>query len=258
MKSLSVVCPVCGAKQEFEIPVKLIVENIKGVSTIAVNAQCGHGYHIFVDRNFSIRGYQRSDFDIAATVEKEAPIQDLSLPGIVRMFGEDAFAYATHALLLNKKAILVGTDQQILKTLFVNFIALFEKELADSASAIEIMSKEEYNQIDPLNLSGNLIIDLDFSVIKNNPFFADKVKNEKDLLKESLAIKNIEVQKIDFKDKIRDIFLYVNIILNFIYQGQIVFKDIKKVMKEKKKDINEKELELAWAIAQGRYAGLLK
>lgn len=236
----------------------MIVENIKGVSTIAVNAQCGHGYHIFVDRNFSIRGYQRSDFDIAATVEKEAPIQDLSLPGIVRMFGEDAFAYATHALLLNKKAILVGTDQQILKTLFVNFIALFEKELADSASAIEIMSKEEYNQIDPLNLSGNLIIDLDFSVIKNNPFFADKVKNEKDLLKESLAIKNIEVQKIDFKDKIRDIFLYVNIILNFIYQGQIVFKDIKKVMKEKKKDINEKELELAWAIAQGRYAGLLK
>jgi hypothetical protein len=202
-----------------------------------------------VDRNFLIRGYQRSDFDITATVvEKEVPVQDLGLPGIVRIFGEDAFAYATHALLLNQKAILVGTDQQILKTLFINFIALFEQEISNSASAIEIMSKEEFNRLNPIDMDGDLIIDLDFSVIKSNPFSNDMIKIEKDLIKETMAIKNAEQEKADFKDKISRIFLYVNVILNSIYQGQTNFKDVKKTMKAKR-DINDKEFELAWAIA---------
>lgn len=256
-KSLSVQCPVCSKKQDVLVPTRVVKDNIKGVSTIAINATCGHSFHIFVDKNFSIRGYQRSDFDITATAGQKEVVQDLSLPGIVRMFGDESFAYATHALLLNKKAILVGSDQQILKSLFINFIALFERELGESADVIEIMSKDEFNNLDPSTYINDLVIDLDFSVLKNNPFKNDKVKIEKDILKSSLNIKDINSQKRDFKEKLSRIFLYANIILNFIYSGKNNFKEIKKMIKQKDSSISQKELELAYTIANDRYANLL-
>ncbi|HME54866.1 MAG TPA: hypothetical protein VKM55_21860 [Candidatus Lokiarchaeia archaeon] len=256
---INVQCPVCSAKQDVEVPIRIVKENVKGVATIAINAQCGHSFHIFVDKNFSIRGYQRSDFDVSAAEPIDvAPVQNYSLPGIVKMFGEEPFAYAMHALLLNQKAILIGSDQQILKSLFINFISLFEQELADSVDAIVIMSKKDFELQDPDVFSENLVIDLDFSVIKNNPFKDEKVKIEREILKESQGIKNIDAQKNDFKEKISRIFLYTNVILNFIYQGLDNFKDIKKTMKQKDKNISQNELDLAWSIAHARYTKLLK
>src|SRR5512137_1324835 len=192
-KALNVQCPVCNLKQDVEVPTRIIRENIKGVSTIAINAQCGHSFHIFVDKNFAIRGYQRSDFDVTATaVEPEQAVQNYSLPGIVKMFGEEPFALAMRAILLNQKAIIIGSDQQILKSLFINFIALFERELQDSADAIVIMSKEEFEHQSPLQYNTNLVIDLDFSVVKNNPFQNEKAKTERELLKQSLNVKSVE------------------------------------------------------------------
>nr|MDO8119393.1 hypothetical protein [Candidatus Sigynarchaeota archaeon] len=257
-KTLNVQCPVCGGKQDVDVPAKVIKENVKGVSTIAVNAACGHSYHIFVDKNFSIRGYQRSDFDVSVTAVDNTAIDNLSLPGIVRMFGEDAFASTVHALLTDRKAVLMGSDPQILKSLFINFISLFEQELADSSDTIEIMSKDEYKNLNPLHYSNDLIIDLDFSVIKSNPFKDDKVKTEKNLLKSCLGISNIEQQKIEFKASVSRVFLYANVMLNFIYQGNNNYKDIKKIMKQKEKDISQTELDLAWMVANARYAKLLK
>nr|MDO8113427.1 hypothetical protein [Candidatus Sigynarchaeota archaeon] len=257
-RAINVQCPVCNVKQEVGVPTRIIKENVKGVSTIAINAQCGHSFHIFVDKNFAIRGYQRSDFDVTTTAVDTTQIQNYSLPGIVKMFGEEPFAYAMRAILLNQKAILVGSDQQILKSLFINFISLFEQELADSADAIEIMSKDEYEHQNPLQYQPNLVIDLDFSVVKNNPFRDEKVKIEREILKECMGIRNIEQQKTDFKKKISSIFLYTNLILNFIYQGLDNFKDIKKTMKQKDKNISQNELDLAWSIANARYRKLLK
>ncbi|MHA1683229.1 MAG: hypothetical protein ACTSUE_19985 [Promethearchaeota archaeon] len=260
-REITVVCPVCSNKQSFNLPVDVIENNIKGVSTIAINAQCGHSFHIFVDKNFAVRGYQRSDFDIkldtASSLEKE-PIQDLSLSAIVRMFGEDAFAHAMRSMLLGQKCVLFGSDQQILKSLFINFIEIFERELGDSADALEIMTKDEFESINSIMFTNNLVIDLDFSVVKVNPFQTSKLKLEKEILKECLEVKSIEAQKNLFKEKIGRIFLYANVILNFINLGQTNFKEIKKVMKQKDKNIPQKELALAYEIAQQRYGKYLK
>lgn len=256
-RPINVQCPVCNAKQDFDVPTQVIKANVKGVSTIAIMAKCGHSFHIFVDKNFSIRGYQRSDFDITSTAVESVPVENLSLPGIVRMFGEDNFSYAMRAMLLNKKTILVGSDQQILKSLFINFIALFERELADSTDAIMIMSSEEFTSLRPQEYWDTLVVDLDFSVIKSNPFKDDKAKIERDLLKETMSFKNLEQQKQEFKARVSRIFLYANIILNFIYQGQNNFKEIKKRMKDKDKNIPQNELDLAWMVANARYANLL-
>ncbi|MHA1889480.1 MAG: hypothetical protein ACTSYS_00685, partial [Promethearchaeota archaeon] len=172
-RDINVICPVCNQKHSFSVPIDIIQNNIKGVSTIAINAQCGHSFHIFVDKNFAVRGYQRSDFDIKldapSAVEKE-PIQDLSLAAMVRMFGNEAFIHTMHAMLLGQKCVLYGSDQQILKSLFINFISIFEREIGDSADALEIMSKDEYESIPNVMFSDALVIDLDFSVVKYNPF----------------------------------------------------------------------------------------
>ncbi|MBD3185578.1 hypothetical protein GF325_02020 [Candidatus Bathyarchaeota archaeon] len=259
-RNIDLICPVCNTKQSIQLPVDLIANNIKGVSTIAINAQCGHSFHIFVDKNFAVRGYQRSDFDIqldtAGTVERE-PIQDLSLSAVVRMFGEDAFVHAMHSMLLGQKCVLYGSDQQILKSLFINFIEIFEREIGDSADALEIMSKDEYESINPVMYSNDLVIDLDFSVVKVDPF-NDKLKLERDLLKECLDVKDVEAQKNLFKEKIAKIFLYANVILNFINMGTTNFKDIKKAMKQTNKNIPQKDLQLSYEIAQHRYKKYLK
>ncbi len=262
-KALNVQCPVCNQKQDVEVPTRIIRENIKGVSTIAINAQCGHSFHIFVDKNFAIRGYQRSDFDVTATAVETTQVQNYSLPGIVKMFGEEPFALAMRAILLNQKAIIIGSDQQILKSLFINFIALFEKELQDSAETIEIMSKEEFEHQSPLQYNTNLVIDLDFSVVKNNPFQSEKAKNERELLKQSLNVKNVEQQKNDLKERISDVFLYANVMLNFIYSGMDNFKDVKNMLKKnplkgRTRIPSQDEIDLAWTIAQTRYKKLLK
>jgi len=257
-KVLHVQCPACNQKQDVEVPERLIKENIKGVSIIAINAQCGHGFHIFVDKRFAIRGYQRSDFDVTALAVETTQVQTYSLPGIVKMFGEEPFVHAMRAILLNQKAIIVGSDQQILKSLFINFISLFEKELQDSAETIEIMSKEEFEHQNPLQYQANLVIDLDFSVVKNNPFQSEKAKIEREILKQSLGVKNVEKQKDDFKERISRVFLYASVMLNFIYQGMDNFKDIKNTMKKKDKNISQDELDLAWMVANSRYTRLLK
>jgi len=74
-----------------------------------------------------------------------------------------------------------------------------------------------------------------------------------------LSVKSVEKQKDEFKERISKIFLYANVMLNFIYQGMDNFKDIKNTMK-KKKDLNisQDELDLAWMVANSRYTRLLK
>jgi hypothetical protein len=102
------------------------------------------------------------------------------------------------------------------------------------------------------------VIDLDFSVVKNNPFQNEKAKIEREMLVHCLSMKPVDQQKDGLKECISRIFLYANVMLNFIYQGMDNFKDIKNTMRKKDKNISQDELDLAWTIANSRYTRLLK
>ncbi len=83
----------------------------------------------------------------------------------------------------------------------------------------------------------NLVIDLDFSVVKNNPFQNKKTESERELPSQCLNVKNaknFERQKDDLKQGISHIILYASVMLNFIYQGMFNFKDLKNAMKKDK------------------------
>ena len=62
---IEVICPVCKFKKVIQIP-KSIVNKASQLTTISVpqGKVCQHHFQLFIDKNFSIRGYQKVDFQL--------------------------------------------------------------------------------------------------------------------------------------------------------------------------------------------------
>ena len=62
---VEVICPVCKAKKVIQIP-KSIVDQASQLTTISVPQDkiCHHHFQLFIDKNFSIRGYQKVDYQL--------------------------------------------------------------------------------------------------------------------------------------------------------------------------------------------------
>jgi hypothetical protein len=90
-------CPICKLKKVITIP-KLIVNQAKQLSTISVSKGivCKHHFQVFIDRNFSIRGYQKVDFELSNKRHKNVKSltnsysikQDMTLEEIYNEFWE--------------------------------------------------------------------------------------------------------------------------------------------------------------------------
>lgn len=65
IKGIELICPVCHKKKLVKVP-KKVVENSKTLLTISVpsNYICPHGFQAYVDRWFSVRGYQNADLEL--------------------------------------------------------------------------------------------------------------------------------------------------------------------------------------------------
>ncbi|MHA1700514.1 MAG: hypothetical protein ACTSWN_16875 [Promethearchaeota archaeon] len=66
---LNIICPSCQKTQVLHIP-RTVVKNSGGLATIDVKAVCGHNFHIYLDQNFKIRGYQSADFEFISELEE--------------------------------------------------------------------------------------------------------------------------------------------------------------------------------------------
>ena len=62
---IEVICPVCKSKEVIHIP-KSVIKNAKQLTTVSVpkGKICQHHFQLFLDKNFSIRGYQKVDFQL--------------------------------------------------------------------------------------------------------------------------------------------------------------------------------------------------
>ncbi len=63
-ENIHVVCPTCKATQDLKIPAK-IISQAKQLTTVSIpsGTVCEHGFQTFVDKNYSVRGYQKVDFE---------------------------------------------------------------------------------------------------------------------------------------------------------------------------------------------------
>jgi hypothetical protein len=62
---VEVICPVCKSKKVIQVP-KSVVNQASQLTTISVpqDKVCQHHFQLFLDKNFSIRGYQKVDFQL--------------------------------------------------------------------------------------------------------------------------------------------------------------------------------------------------
>jgi hypothetical protein len=62
---IEVICPVCKAKKVIQVP-KSVVNQASQLTIISVPQDkiCQHHFQLFLDKNFSIRGYQKVDFQL--------------------------------------------------------------------------------------------------------------------------------------------------------------------------------------------------
>jgi hypothetical protein len=62
---IQVICPVCKSKKIIQVP-KSIINQASQLTTISVpqGKVCQHHFQLFIDKNFSIRGYQKVDFQL--------------------------------------------------------------------------------------------------------------------------------------------------------------------------------------------------
>ncbi|MFX1357989.1 MAG: hypothetical protein ACFFA8_11995 [Promethearchaeota archaeon] len=76
---VNIICPICKVKKVINIP-KSIVNQAKQLSTISIpkGTVCKHHFQIFIDKNFSIRGYQKVDFELGK--QKDSEIRNLLPP----------------------------------------------------------------------------------------------------------------------------------------------------------------------------------
>jgi hypothetical protein len=65
-QEIQLVCPTCKSKKALKIPTK-IIDQAKQLTTVSIpsGAVCEHGFQSFVDKNFSVRGYQKVDFEFS-------------------------------------------------------------------------------------------------------------------------------------------------------------------------------------------------
>ncbi|TXT64488.1 MAG: hypothetical protein BAJALOKI1v1_560019 [Promethearchaeota archaeon] len=62
-------CPICHTEKEIEIPSKLI-DKASHLTSVLISKSivCDHTFHAFVDKNFAVRGYQKTDFELPSNI----------------------------------------------------------------------------------------------------------------------------------------------------------------------------------------------
>ena len=76
-KSINITCPECSSQKSLKVPLKIINQS-QNVTTISVpsGVVCPHHFQIYVDKFFSIRGYQVSDFEFSKMEYYEGYLKD--------------------------------------------------------------------------------------------------------------------------------------------------------------------------------------
>ncbi|MBD3186283.1 hypothetical protein GF325_05600 [Candidatus Bathyarchaeota archaeon] len=67
VKTVRVSCPTCKEHQVIQCEQSLL-EKTQSIAVILVEGECGHKFHVFVDSNFKVRGYQATDAVICGEI----------------------------------------------------------------------------------------------------------------------------------------------------------------------------------------------
>ena len=86
LKTISITCPICKLKKEVRIPLSALNNN-RQLTTVSIPRRtiCKHHFQLFIDKNFTIRGYQKVDFEVN---NEDNNLNKMSLEEIYEEFWE--------------------------------------------------------------------------------------------------------------------------------------------------------------------------
>ena len=72
---VKIMCPVCKVSKDLKFP-KSVINEAKQLTTISLpkGLVCDHHFQAFVDKNFSVRGYQKVDFEFETQKSVESQV----------------------------------------------------------------------------------------------------------------------------------------------------------------------------------------
>ena len=65
-KKIQVICPVCNASSYIPVPIDIISSKASGATSILIppHTICPHTFHVYVDKNLTVRDYLVSDMTL--------------------------------------------------------------------------------------------------------------------------------------------------------------------------------------------------
>ena len=225
-KEVEITCPFCKTIKNINVPEEAFSQKKIGLSKIEIPAGLvcrDHHFIAFFDTSGNVRGYEKIDMKMAipskeiSSVNKE--INEISLTGLIKMFGYDIVLSLMHAKVFKHPAsIIVDSDSNGLITGVLNKIGNFivpEKYRQDSL-LLQVINKADYEKMDTTEDKNILLIESKNFVKKiiNTPW-KEKLKFEETIVKKALEL---------FNDDER-LKLVRHFISNFIKEAEAV-KDI--------------------------------
>lgn len=137
VEDVKVICPICKKKKVIKLPQKVINQS-KQLTTVSIpaNLTCEHSFQVFVDKNFTVRGYQKVDFvfskmEILEKEEEDSPkipkFQDIV--SILRNSVDDKEVLGSAILTLDGKVLYSSLPQNTLFSTMKEFEVRNKKKL---------------------------------------------------------------------------------------------------------------------------------
>jgi hypothetical protein len=113
-------CPICNLERKIEIPTN-IVNKTSHLSAVLIpkNIVCEHTFHAFVDKNLTVRGYQKTDFELPIGFEEQRIDENLILESDLVYFetlkwniSPNNLKYLIRGIIFKKNTVFVIPDSK--------------------------------------------------------------------------------------------------------------------------------------------------
>ena len=242
MKEIQVICPHCNERGHIEIPEDSHKDTSRGLLAvnIASNIICPHDFIMYIDRNFHIRDYFTTDFQIELPeISPPKKFEDLKLPE-KDVINIDLIKLNTPAILIvhilksiflkKEITLIIEPDLSFLNDHLINFLHYVTRDSFDFD--MEIITSEEYKK-NKKKYKDIMVFEGD-SILRNVKKVIDpkKLKIERHIVMKFLTETDLAYSYLLFKNEIQKAHFLAKSVADFI-------NNYKQIEKPKSKEISE-------------------
>ncbi|MFX0102304.1 MAG: hypothetical protein ACFFCS_22255 [Candidatus Hodarchaeota archaeon] len=240
VRAVRVRCPTCGNETSVEIPVFLVKEAQDGVLKVQIpqGAACPeHSFMAYIDKKFSVRGYQNVDIEFTPELEVEKPH---SIAEETTLSEEELRTYDVQDMITGLGSDIVAN---ILRTILVEKPILFlesfdlQNRIEKSIKLLEDMESEDLvitgrkitkDQLKDKNIrkANGLVLVPMYRAIMSSPFLEEiNTRFESNLLKETTLIPDRKSQIIFIRKELIKITMIIDEFVKMLEKVEKIYEE---------------------------------